>query len=293
VEPPPSLPRSVLNTVARKTDAPRNDLGLALFNAREAARISQTKAAKATGLKQNKISRAEHEQGHLLTRDEATVLLSLYGVHGEERHRILTMIEESRTEHLDARVILQQGGAHHFQERFRLLAEEARQVRSFVPNAAIGYLQTAAYMRVVFTQRMTDEKAEPSIRKRVEQQQLVDSPDRQWVMIQTEGALRWNVGGSAVMAEQVDRIAAAIDRPNVKLGFIPWYTPADFLPMTGFHIYDRRAVVVGTWSGTAIIRDSEGIEMYEGLFERVSRLAVFGDDARTELRRIADEYRRA
>jgi transcriptional regulator with XRE-family HTH domain len=275
----------------KKSDAERDELGQALFDAREAAGVRQAQAAAVVDMRQSKISRIEHKQGYLLTPEQATSLLSLYRVHGEGRRRILAMIEASRTEHLDARVILQ-SGAHHFQERLRLLAEEARQIWSFVPNAAIGYLQTAAYMRVVFTQRMTDEEAEPSIRKRVEQQRLMDSPDRQWVMIQTEGALRWNVGGPTVMADQVDRIAAAIDRPNVKLGFIPWYTPVDFVPMTGFHIYDRRAVVVGTWSGTAIIRHRAGIEMYEGLFARVSRLAVFGDDARAELQRIADEYRR-
>lgn len=275
----------------RQSDAERDELGQALLDAREAAGVSQANAAEAAGIKQSKLSRVEHKQGHLLTTEQATALLSLYGVHGEERRRIMTTIEASRTEHLDARVIIQRGGAHHFQERFRLLGKQAKQVRSFVPTAAIGYLQTDAYMRIVFTQRMTDEQAAPAIRKRVEQQRLVDDPDRQWVMIQTEGALRWNVGGPVVMAEQVDRIAAAVDRPNVKLGFIPWRTPVDFLPMTGFHIYDRRAVVVGTWSGTAIIRNSEEIEMYEGLFERVSRLAVFGDEVRAELRRIADEYR--
>jgi transcriptional regulator with XRE-family HTH domain len=275
-----------------KHNIDRDELGRTLFEAREAAGVRQADAATAAGVSQNKISRIEHKQGHLLTQPEAAALLSLYKVRGEERRRIMAMIEASRTQHVDARVILQKG-AHNFQERFRVLAKESRQVRSFVPMAAIGYLQTPAYMRIVFTQRMAEEQTEPSIRNRVDQQRVVvEDPDRQWVMIQTEGALRWNIGGPEVMAEQVDRIADAIDRPNVKLGFIPWHKPVDFLPMTGFHIYDQRAVVVGTWSGTAIIRNSEEVEVYEDLFQRVVSLAVFGDEARTELRRIADDYRR-
>jgi transcriptional regulator with XRE-family HTH domain len=270
----------------------RDELGDALFAAREAAGISQKAAADATGLTQNKMSRVEHKQGHVLTPTEARALLALYGVSDEERSRILAMLEASRTEHVDARVILQKG-AHLVQERFRVLAQRARQVRSFVPHAAIGYLQTAAYMRIVMTQRMTDEQAAPAIQSRLDQQRLlVEDPTRQWVMIQAECGLKWNVGGPAVMAEQADNIASAIDMPNVRLGVIPWHTAADLLPMTGFHIYDRSTVVVGTWSGTAFLRNREDVEMYEQLFDRVSRLAVFGDDARAELRRIAGEYRR-
>jgi transcriptional regulator with XRE-family HTH domain len=269
----------------------RDELGEVLFAARESAGISQKAAADATGLTQNKMSRVEHKQGHVLTPAEARALLTLYGVHGEERARILAMLEAARTEHVDARVILQKG-AHLVQERFRVLAERSRQVRSFVPNAAIGYLQTAAYIRIVMTERMTDEQAEPAIQSRLGQQRLlVEDPSRQWVMVQTESGLKWNVGGAAVMAEQAERIAAAVDLPNVRLGVIPWHTAADLLPRTGFHIYDRSTVVVGTWSGTAFIRNSEDIEMYERLFDRVSRLAVFGDDAHAVLSRIAGEYR--
>jgi transcriptional regulator with XRE-family HTH domain len=269
----------------------RDELGDALFAAREAAGISQKAAGEATGLTQNKMSRIEHKQGHVLTPAEAQALLNLYGVSSEERLRIMAMLEASQTEHVDARVILQKG-AHFVQERFRALAKKSRRVRSFVPHAAIGYLQTAAYMRIVMTQRMTEEQAAPAIQSRLEQQRLlVEDPTRQWVMIQAECGLKWNVGGAAVMAEQTDNIASAIDMPNVRLGVIPWHTAADLLPMTGFHIYDRTTVVVGTWSGTAFLRNREDVEMYEQLFDRVTRLAVFGDDARAELHRIAGEYR--
>jgi hypothetical protein len=118
-------------------------------------------------------------------------------------------------------VILQRG-AHHFQERIRQLDEQSRLVRSFAPTAVLGILQTRAYASVVFTQRMTPQQAAPSLESRMVRHHMLDDPTRQWVLLQTEGALRWNLGGPAVMVEQIERIAVAIDRPNVRLGIIPW-----------------------------------------------------------------------
>lgn len=191
----------------------------------------------------------------LLTEAEAAALLALYGVKGNERRRIMTLVQTARAGHIDSRVILQ-GGAHHFQERIRQLDDQSRLVRSFAPTAVLGILQTHAYARIVFTQRMTEERAAPAIVSRMQRHRMLDDPGRQWVLLQSEGALRWNLGGPAVMVEQIEQVASAIDRPNVRLGVIPWQAPAQVLPLHGFHLYDHRAVVVGTRSGTAIMGDT-------------------------------------
>lgn len=266
----------------------RDELSRSLYAARLAAGLGQIEAAKRAGTSQNKISRVENGKG-LLTEAEAGALLTVYGVHGDERHRIMMLVGVARAGHIDSRVILQRG-AHHFQERVRQLDEQSRLVRSFAPTAVLGILQMRAYARVVFTQRMAEEQAVPSIASRVERHRMLDDPSRQWVLLQAEGALRWNLGGSAVMVEQIERIAAVIDRPNVRLGIIPWQTPAWVLPLHGFHLYDRRAVVVGTRSGTAIMDERE-VPDYEALFGELERLAVFDGEARAVLDRIADDYR--
>jgi transcriptional regulator with XRE-family HTH domain len=266
----------------------RDELSRSLYVARRAAGLGQVEAAKRAGTSQNKVSRVENGKG-LLTKAEAAALLTVYGVHGDERRRIMTLVETARAGHIDSRVILQRG-AHHFQERIRQLDEQSRQVRSFAPTAALGILQTRAYAQVVFTQRMAEEQAAPSIESRMQRHRMLDDPNRQWVLLQAEGALRWNLGGSAVMVEQIERIAAAIDRPNVRLGIIPWQAPARVLPLHGFHLYDRRAVVVGTRSGTAIMGGRD-VHDYEALFGELERLAVFDDEARAVLAQIADDYR--
>ncbi len=75
--------------------------------------------AKRAGTSQNKVFRVENGKD-LLTAAEAATLLTVYGVHGDERCRIMTLVEAARAGHIDARVILQRG-AHHFQERIRQL----------------------------------------------------------------------------------------------------------------------------------------------------------------------------
>jgi len=270
----------------------RDELSTALVNARKTAGIRQQDAGKAAGLAQNKMSRVEHGQGHLLKPDELRALLTAYGVSADDRRRIVALHEASQEFYAPARVILQQG-AHHFQERLRRLTEEATLVRGFAPTAVIGYLQTLRYMETVFTQRMTREQAAPAIAKRLEQQRLLDEPNRRWVMLMTEGSLRWNLGGWELMIEQIDAILTAMDRgPHVTVGLITHQAAARLLLMNGFHINDRSSVVVGTTSGTAIIRDTAQINYYERLFGQLEDLAVYGDEARAELRRIADEYRR-
>lgn len=266
----------------------RDELSRVLHAARRAAGLGQIEAATRAGTSQNKISRVENGKG-LLTTAEAEALLTVYGVHGHERHRIMALVETTRAGHVDSRVILQRG-AHHFQERIRLLDEQSRLVRGFAPTAVLGILQTRAYAEVVFTQRMTQEQAAPSIASRMARHHMLDDPSRQWMLLQTEGALRWNLGGSAVMVEQIEQIAAVIGRPNVRLGIIPWQAPAQVLPLHGFHLYDHRAVVVGTRSGTAIMGEQD-VPDYEALFGELEHLAVFGAQAHAVLARIADDYR--
>lgn len=269
-------------------DEDRDELSRSLYAARRAAGLGQVEAAKQARTSQNKISRVENGKG-LLTMAEAAALLDVYDVHGHERHRIMTLVDMARAGHLDSRVILQQG-AHHFQERIRQLDEQSQLIRSFAPTAVLGILQTRAYAQVVFTQRMTGEQAAPSIASRMARHRMLDDPSRHWVLLQTEGALRWNLGGSAVMVEQLERITAAIERPNVRLGIIPWQTPARVLPLHGFHLYDHRAVVVGTRSGTAIMGERD-VPDYEALLGELERLAAFDGEARMVLERIADDYR--
>jgi hypothetical protein len=55
-------------------------------------------------------------------------------------------------------------------------------------------------------------------------QQLLDT-DRTFELLMTEGALRWHVGGPLIMAEQIEHLAPADEKPNVRVEIIPWTRP--------------------------------------------------------------------
>lgn len=93
------------------------------------------------------------------------------------------------------------------------------------------------------------------------------------------------------MADQIDQLRQASTLPNVRLGVIPALTRADFTVGHGFHLYDQRAVMVGTKTATALIDDPTDLITYETLFSRIEQLAVYGDECRDLLSDLAADYR--
>jgi hypothetical protein len=78
---------------------------------------------------------------------------------------------------------------------------------------------------------------------------------------------------------------------NVRLGIIPAKTPAEVFCSHGFHIYDGTSVQVGTKTGTALTSKAHDVQTYVELFGELKQLAIYDDDARALLGRVAEEYR--
>ena len=178
-----------------------------------------------------------------------------------------------------ARVILARGVAG-MQQRIRQLEASAMLVRSFQPVMVIGLLQTAGYVRCVFgipdSHELSADEIDTAVAAREARQRVLDSPGKRFVLIMTEGALRWHAGSPAIMAEQVRAIAEASTRPNVRIGIIPWTTPVTQFPRGGFHLYDDDAVNVATDAATAIITAPADIATYTEIFGALEQTALFG-----------------
>ncbi len=268
----------------------QDELSRSLRDLREAAGLAQISAAAATGTSQAGLSR--FERGRSLPSPELVrTLARVYGASAAETARLVALAEAIRPEYVNQRVIMQRG-RNHFQQRLSTIKASSRLVRSFHPAAILGTVQTKAVASLIFSRRggSADEIAE-GIATRVNGQSLLDDPQRQWVLVQTEGALDWCLGSTAIMAEQLDHMVTVSRRPNVKLGIIPRRTPAPVQPLHGFHIFDERAVHFGTSSGAALLGDQRDIELYVAKFTVLAELAVYGDQARAILTRIAGEYR--
>lgn len=252
--------------------------------------MKQVPAAAAAGISQAGLSRIE--RGGLVPAPETVAALArVYGADQGTTTRLVELATAIRPEHLDSRIIMQRG-LNHFQERLGKIERSSALIRAYQPNIILGMLQTSAYAEVVFTSRgRTATQVADGVASRLARQAALAEPDRAWVLIQAESALDWCVRDAALMVEQLDHITEMSQLPSVRIGLIIRRTPATVLAPHGFYIFDDRAVMLGTKTATALIDDPEDIATYSALFGELERLAVFGDEARAELLRIADEYR--
>lgn len=250
--------------------------------------VSQAGAAAHVGVSQAKLSRAERGQ-FLLDGVVVAQLVALYGADADTCDLLVGWAEALAPARLDSRLIFQRGN-NHFQERVRRIEEGSSQVRSFQPGMIIGAVQTEAYARGVMAQSGNDSAAE-AVRARLRRGRLMlEQLDRQWILVHTEGALRWRLSSAEVMVEQILHLIDCSRRPNVRIGVITADTVVDFTVAHGFHLYDQQAVMIGTKSATALTSDERDVDMYGELFGRVERVATWGDAARAALARLADDY---
>jgi len=244
-------------------------------------------------MSQSKVSKIE--RGFLLPSvEDVTALCRTYKIRGVERRQLLAIAAGLREE-ASARVILSRGVAE-MQRRIGQLETSAALVRGFQPVMIDGLLQTEAYMRLVFgipdSRELSSEEVDEAVAARAARQRVLQDESKRFLLIMTEGALRWHAGSPTLMVEQVEAIVAATKLPHVAVGLIPWTTPVRFFPRHGFHIFDEDAVIVGTETATATMTGSADVATYVELFAALEASAAFGDDARDHLARIADDYRR-
>jgi transcriptional regulator with XRE-family HTH domain len=265
-----------------------DELSATLRRLRQDARLSGIEAARAAGLSQPKISRLETGK-QVPTAAEVEALCRVYDAPARMRQQLLTIVHDLREEQVSARVMLQRG-AYRMQERIGRIEAASRLIRTFHPAVVIGLLQTPGYIRGLIGESLPDDELERIVAARGERQRLLDT-DREFVLIMTEGALRWHIGSPSVMIAQLQHLAEATRRSNVRVGVIPWTKPVRAGALHGFHLYDRRAVIVGTETATAIITDTRDVADYETCFATYQALAVFDANAREALDRLSDEYR--
>jgi transcriptional regulator with XRE-family HTH domain len=267
-------------------------LSATLRGLRKAAGLSEAAVSRHLGTSQRRISHIE--TGRFVPRaDEIQALTKLYRANTETRRRLLQAVEDLRAapRASRARIVLARG-AWRMQQRIARVEADSARLRVFHCAIVVGLAQTAAYARAVFADGgdITGEDLDRCVAERLDRQHILDS-GRDITLLMTEGALRWQAAGPAVMVEQLGHIAEISHRSHVRVGVIPWTTPADVFPLHGFSIYDDRAVIVGTRVATAFLTEPEDVAEHVKMFGALEALAAWGDDARGHLGRIAADFR--
>lgn len=241
------------------------------------------------GISQSRISRIESGV-FVPTEAEIRDLCRLYQAPAAVRQELQRAAADVRAEVKPTRLVIRRGEAHKLQQRFARIEDDSEEIGVFQPALVPGLLQTPDYVRAVFSAsgRITGEDLERSVAARIARSSILHS-DRRFTFVMAEGALRWQAKSPEVMAAQLEHLAVLASRHRV--GVIPWTRAATVFTTTGFSLYDRRTVILGTRSGTSFITDPRDVAEYVRLFDALTELAVFGEDARSIMSDLACRYR--
>jgi hypothetical protein len=191
-------------------------------------------------------------------------------------------------------VVMARGQGHPsvFQERLKRIEATTEHLTTFTPTVVPGLLQTETYMRALVAYReLPAAEVNKFVAARLARQERLVDPAHRFTQITAEGALGWRAGSPDDMAEQIEKIVAATRLPTVRVGIVPWGTRAPVFPLHGWDLHDQRAVIYSTADATAILTKPRDVARYVQLTEAVERIAVWDDEARVVLERIAEKYR--
>jgi transcriptional regulator with XRE-family HTH domain len=273
------------------TTPSRDELSRTLRDLRTASGLTIREVATKIGVASSTVSRLENGR-YVPTPEQVEQLAQAVGARGAVRRHLVSLARDLR-ERTAPRQVLLRAGAATAQREFGRIEAAAGHVQSFSPVMVLGLLQTADYAREVFASVAPADQVNDAVRARMERQRLLEGEGPPvFTQVMAEGALRWHVGSPELMAQQCEHIAAAAARGGrMKVGIIPWTQPIDVFPMTGFDLYDARAVIVGTITGTAFLKSEGDVADYGALFQRLVGLAVFGEEAQAIAAGIAAQYR--
>jgi transcriptional regulator with XRE-family HTH domain len=105
------------------------------------------------------------------------------------------------------------------------LEEQAISLYTFENRLVPGLLQTEAYARAIFGERvpvLTDSEIEAMVTARMERQSLLpERPNTAFSFIVEEHVLRRQTGGADIMREQIDRLLEVTEPRNIEFQVLP------------------------------------------------------------------------
>jgi transcriptional regulator with XRE-family HTH domain len=204
---------------------PRRQLGRYLRDLRNAAGLTVKDAARGLEWSEAKMWRIETGQTSLRSLD-VEAMCRIYGAPADMTTALMGLAKETK-----ARGWWQAYG-DAVPEWFDLyVGLEAAASRLFLYGQELvpGLFQTEDYARTLITADHPDEAAAETERRvglRMARQALVrrafDPPALQVAL--NESVLRWPVGGTEIMAAQLDRLLKASELPNVSIRVVPFST---------------------------------------------------------------------
>ncbi|MFJ9773282.1 helix-turn-helix domain-containing protein [Kitasatospora sp. NPDC101157] len=197
-------------------------LARTLKELRVAARMTMVQSARQLDCAESKISRIEAAQSGIRLVD-LRLLLDLYGVTDQAvRSRLEDLSRDGRLRGWWDRYSDALSPLYADYISLEADASDAYSVETFLVP---GLLQTEDYTRAVVRAQIEDasvEQVEQLTKVRRERRSVLtrESPLRLWVVL-SESVLKHQIGGRAVMREQLDYLVAMAGQPNINIQVLP------------------------------------------------------------------------
>src|SRR3569833_964036 len=265
-------------------------LGFGLRKARMARGYGLRELARATDMYPAELS--NWELGLRVPKvEEVALLLGQLRVGAEERKRLLELAEHAREPNWLEATVAPDVAAHAEFER------AATAVFTWQPILMPGLLQTEDYIRaLVALPRRTRDEIERLTAVKLTRQVWLRGADRLgYSVLLGEYALRRGFGGPAVMAEQLRRLLAAMNRENIGLRILP-ATEHGHPGMWGsFSILEFAAlppiVFLARYQGSAYLSDDDQVAAYRTAAGSMTSLALSEPASAQLLREVLAELK--
>lgn len=266
-------------------------LGAELRQARERAGIGLRKLAARLDWDPSRLSRFETGERSAKPEDVATILVAL-DAPLELRERLVAWAAEPNNGHSWSPITIPEQQQHL--SAYLEFERTASTITEVVLGVIPGLLQTPDYARAIISR----ESAPPDVEQRVavrlgRREVLRRAEPLRLVAVIGEPALDGNVGGDAVMAEQLRHLLKMSAMPNVDLRVIP--TRSDWHPamVNNFALFEFAAAspivhIETRWSGLYLHEEAD-VDLHRDAVERVLAAALSPEmSAETVARKLAD-----
>jgi transcriptional regulator with XRE-family HTH domain len=175
------------------------------------------------------------------------------------------------------------GGMRRLQEARRPLFERTKLFKGYCSAVVPGFLQTPEYAAALLSSitefRGTPDDVSDAVAARMSRNRILRSGNHRFALLIEETVLRYRIGGAQVMTAQLGYLLEAMQLPSVSLGVIPFAADRPAWPLEAFTVFDDERVLVELLSAQVTVTAPSEITLYVRAFERLARLAVYGEAA--------------
>ncbi|MDQ3576602.1 MAG: helix-turn-helix domain-containing protein [Actinomycetota bacterium] len=272
-------------------------LGDALREAREAVGLGVRELGRRIGMPHSTLSRYELGQRSPSPEDVATILAAV-GIDDRRREELLALAREpEKTQWLSVGMTEQQ------RQLAALLNFErsAKRIVDVAPLLVPGLLQTADYARAIMSEGgVSEEEIDTRVAVRLGRRDALERKEPvSMVALIGMSVLQQDIGGPAVMLDQLRHLLRMAVLPNVEIRIIPTHSrwnpslegpfllvePMDDETSAVVHLENRRSAL--------LMHEEVDVNAYREGVEKVLRVALTSEESLTVIKREAENQERA